>query len=231
LKQNQAAITSRNWRETLPLQRITPPFSLFCLFGGAGQFLPIPPRLYGPCISVVERLGKFRLDRRVPRGILNRIRLARVNAALRENIRIVLDLMTIGYEKLAPEDFFRLLEKGRVSLLVDIRELPLSQRRGFSKSALRAAVIAGGMKYEHIRELGCPRDIRHQYRKEEGDWEKYTRRFTAYLKTRQTALARLIAWMQIQRCCPDALRGGPQLLPPVLRRGACGCARRRYRAN
>jgi uncharacterized protein (DUF488 family) len=82
----------------------------------------------------------------------------------------MIELMTVEYEKMAPEEFFRLLAKNRVSLLVDVRELPISRRPGFAKNTLSNAVTARGIKYEHIVELGCPRDVRHAYRKD-GDWE------------------------------------------------------------
>ncbi len=112
----------------------------------------------------------------------------------------MIELMTIGYEKMAPEKFFRLLEKCRVSMLVDVRELPISRRPGFAKGALEEAVTGRGIKYEHVAGLGCPRDVRHEYRVD-GDWANYTRRFKAYLETQENALGRLAGWMRGERCC------------------------------
>ncbi len=112
----------------------------------------------------------------------------------------MIELMTVGYEGQTPEAFFELLERCHVSMLVDVRELPISRRPGFAKSALKAAVTARGMKYEHVAELGCPRAVRHEYR-DDGDWTNYTRRFKEYLETQETALERLAAWMQTERCC------------------------------
>src|ERR1051326_1321988 len=112
----------------------------------------------------------------------------------------MIELMTIGYEGMSPADFLRLLENGRVSMLVDVRELPISRRPGFAKTALKEAVTGRGIKYEHIAELGCPRDVRHEYR-DDGDWANYTRHFKAYLETQEAALERLAGSMRKERCC------------------------------
>ena len=84
----------------------------------------------------------------------------------------VIELMTIGYEGLSPSEFFDTLRRCKVSMLVDVRQLPISRRRGFAKSALSAGLAEHGIKYVHAPALGCPRDVRHDYR-EDGDWARY----------------------------------------------------------
>jgi len=108
--------------------------------------------------------------------------------------------MTIGYEGLSKAEFFGMLERCRVTMLVDIRELPISRKPGFAKAALEAAVTRRGLKYQHVVELGCPRDIRHDYRAD-GDWKRYTKRFKAHLEDQTEALERLAGWMREERCC------------------------------
>lgn len=74
-------------------------------------------------------------------------------------------LYTIGYEK-APTTadlILRLAEAG-VERLVDVRELPQSRRRGFSKRALCDALADVGIVYEHCRPLGNPRPSRDLYK-------------------------------------------------------------------
>lgn len=110
------------------------------------------------------------------------------------------ELMTIGYEALTPSEFFGILERCRVSMVVDIRELPISRKVGFAKAALAAALASRGLKYEHVVELGCPRDIRHEYRAD-NDWVRYSKRFKAYLEDQTEALERLAGWMRDERCC------------------------------
>lgn len=113
---------------------------------------------------------------------------------------MMIELMTIGYEALTLPEFFGILERCRVSMLVDIRELPISRKPGFAKAALGAGAAKHGLKYEHVVELGCPRDIRHEYRAD-SDWGRYTKRFKAYLDEQTEALGKLAGWMRDERCC------------------------------
>jgi uncharacterized protein (DUF488 family) len=110
------------------------------------------------------------------------------------------ELMTIGYEGMTLKEFLALLQRCRVSTLVDVRELPISRKPGFAKAALSAALAENGIQYEHLVELGCPRDVRHGYR-EDGDWTRYTRKYKAYLDTQEAALNRLWQLMEADRCC------------------------------
>jgi uncharacterized protein (DUF488 family) len=112
----------------------------------------------------------------------------------------MIELMTIGYESLSRSEFFGILERCGVTLLVDIRELPISRKPGFKKAALESAVVERGLKYVHVVELGCPRDIRHEYR-EDGDWARYTKRFKAYLNCQTEAIDKVAARIREERCC------------------------------
>ena len=100
-------------------------------------------------------------------------------------------LFTIGYEGASLAEFLRRLKAAGVDVLVDVRELPLSRRRGFSKSQLAQQLERHGIQYVHRRELGAPKEIRHELR-ETGDYGTYFERFNAYLRTQRTALERLV---------------------------------------
>jgi uncharacterized protein (DUF488 family) len=112
----------------------------------------------------------------------------------------MIELMTIGYEGLTLPEFLNILKRCRVTMLVDVRELAISRKPGFAKAALSAAVQQDGVKYEHLVELGCPREVRHHYR-DDGDWSQYTRKYKAYLDTQEAVLVRLWSLMQDDRCC------------------------------
>jgi uncharacterized protein (DUF488 family) len=112
----------------------------------------------------------------------------------------MIELMTIGYEGLTTREFVDVLRRSRGSMVVDVRELPISRKPGFTKAVLAAVLERNGVKYQHLPELGCPRDIRHDYR-DDGDWARYTRRFKAYLETQGDAVKQLIEWTQEERCC------------------------------
>src|ERR1041385_3912514 len=65
-------------------------------------------------------------------------------------------LFTIGYEGRALDELIAMLSAERVERVIDIRELPLSRRRGFSKTPLGEALRAAGIEYVHMRSAGNP---------------------------------------------------------------------------
>jgi uncharacterized protein (DUF488 family) len=69
-------------------------------------------------------------------------------------------LFTIGYEGRQLDELIAMLSAKRITRVIDIRELPLSRRRGFSKTPLGEALRAADIDYVHMREAGNP------YRKE-----------------------------------------------------------------
>jgi uncharacterized protein (DUF488 family) len=74
-------------------------------------------------------------------------------------------LFTIGYEQhKTPASLVAALRGAAVERLLDVRELPLSRRRGFSKRALAAVLADAGIVYEHERALGNPKPLRDLYR-------------------------------------------------------------------
>lgn len=90
-------------------------------------------------------------------------------------------LWTIGYEHhREPASLIETLRQAGVQRLVDVRALPLSRRRGFSKSALGAAVVEAGIAYEHQRALGNPKPYRDLYKS--GDLAAGRRGYTAHLR-------------------------------------------------
>ena len=98
-----------------------------------------------------------------------------------------MNIFTIGYEGLSTEEFFELLKENSIDLLIDIRELPLSRKKGFSKNALINSSRLNGIDYLHFRDLGCPKEIRHQYRVDK-NWLNYSIKFFDYLCTQKKAL-------------------------------------------
>lgn len=99
-------------------------------------------------------------------------------------------VFTIGYEGLDIDSFMSLLAEHDIETIVDIRELPLSRKPGFSKKALASALNFLGLEYVHIGALGCPKMVRDRYR-EDGNWKRYTDGFLKYLKTQESAIAEL----------------------------------------
>jgi uncharacterized protein (DUF488 family) len=77
-------------------------------------------------------------------------------------------LYTFGYEGLTIEAFIKRPQQACVQVNLEVRELPLSRKKGFSKTALREALAAAGIADEHRPALGCPKPVRDRY-KADGD--------------------------------------------------------------
>jgi uncharacterized protein (DUF488 family) len=73
-------------------------------------------------------------------------------------------LFTIGYQGSTLSEFVERLRAAGVERVVDVRELPLSRRPGFSKSQLAAALTSAGIEYVHVRALGNPKSNRERWR-------------------------------------------------------------------
>ena len=54
-------------------------------------------------------------------------------------------LFTIGYEKLDQKQFIAHLSNHGVEVVADIRKLPASRKKGFSKTALRETLSSKGI--------------------------------------------------------------------------------------
>ena len=87
-------------------------------------------------------------------------------------------LYTVGYEGMEISKFIKKLKDWNIELLVDIREIALSRKNGFSKSLLKEELKKSGIRYRHLRSLGSPTALRHKLRK---DWD-YKTFFDEYRK-------------------------------------------------
>ena len=101
-------------------------------------------------------------------------------------------LFTFGYQGISIDAFVARLTEVGVRSVLDVRQLPLSHKRGFSKNALRAALREADIAYAHLPALGCPRPIRKRY-KADGDWPAYEKAFAAYLAKQGDVLAEVRA--------------------------------------
>ena len=119
-------------------------------------------------------------------------------------------LYTFGYEGLTIEAFIERLKQARVQLIVDVRELPLSRKRGFSKTAFREALAVVGIAYEHRSALGCPKPVRDRY-KVDADWQAYIRGFQAHLVTQQAEIEKLARTMLAQTACLVCFEADPAM--------------------
>jgi uncharacterized protein YeaO (DUF488 family) len=108
-------------------------------------------------------------------------------------------MFTIGYEGLDIDSFLAVLARYEVETVVDVRELPLSRKPGFSKRALAGVLNSAGREYVHMVDLGCPKDVRDRYRLD-GNWRRYTQGFLRHLDSQQHAISELTELASSSAC-------------------------------
>jgi Protein of unknown function, DUF488 len=107
---------------------------------------------------------------------------------------------SIGYELHKDHlAFARHVQAAGVERLIDVRELPISRRRGYAKSALAEAMADVGVEYLHIRALGNPKPFRDLYKS--GHVEEGRRCYEEHLLgERRDALEDLVPLLREKRC-------------------------------
>jgi len=111
--------------------------------------------------------------------------------------------LTIGYEGANIADFIATLKASNVRTLIDVRELPLSRKKGFSKNKLREQLEEAGMAYMHVKQLGDPKPGRLAARA--GNMIEFRRIFGEHIKLEETQSA-------LQEVVPVINAGGACLL-------------------
>ncbi len=71
-------------------------------------------------------------------------------------------VFTIGYEGLNTKSFMAWLKRFDISFIADVRHLPLSRKKGFSKTAMSELLAAENIVYENYRELGTSKEMREK---------------------------------------------------------------------
>jgi uncharacterized protein (DUF488 family) len=107
-------------------------------------------------------------------------------------------VFTIGYEGETIESFVDALKGAGIEQLIDVRELALSRKNGFSKAALGTRLEREGIRYRHMPELGSPTDMRKEY-KNGGGHDKFMTSYSEYLASKEGAMDDLAAFVMARR--------------------------------
>lgn len=76
-----------------------------------------------------------------------------------------MEIFTIGYEGTTQPEVIGALKAAGVTLLADVRAVPLSRRPGFSKNVLANGLREAGIVYIGLKALGTPPEGREAARK------------------------------------------------------------------
>jgi len=91
------------------------------------------------------------------------------------------NFFTIGYEQSTIRRFLSLLRSHDVEVVVDVRQIPLSRKPGFSKHHLSASLENAGFEYRHVVKLGAPKRLREKLRSG-GSWCEYIKGYNVVLQ-------------------------------------------------
>ncbi len=72
------------------------------------------------------------------------------------------------------EVFLNYLKRYSISVVADVRHLPLSRKKGFSKTALSESLSAQNIDYVNYRTLGATKELREKL-KADGDYKTFFR--------------------------------------------------------
>ena len=98
---------------------------------------------------------------------------------------------TLGYQSHTVRTLLGLLSTNGVDVLVDVRENPVSRKRGFSKIRLAESTAQLGIEYFHFPCLGTPHRIRKLYSRT-GNIESALQLYEEYLRSREKCLRSLL---------------------------------------
>lgn len=119
-------------------------------------------------------------------------------------------LFTIGYEGMALDDMLGKLKANKIDLVVDVRALPLSRKKGFSKNALAKALEGVGIAYAHRVALGTPKPMRTRYKRDH-DFAALKVAFEKYLEDQTYSLMELNELVKGKRACLLCFEADPNL--------------------
>lgn len=138
--------------------------------------------------------------------LLTKEQLEKVNAFKHASTNTT--LYTIGYEGISLEAYLNKLITNDIKVLVDVRNNPLSQKFGFSKSQLIRYCQGLNIEYLHLGDVG----IESEYRQELKEQSDYDNLFTNYKKktlpkticTQEKILSLLVEKKRIALTCFEA---------------------------
>lgn len=110
-------------------------------------------------------------------------------------------VFTIGYEGTDIARFLATLKVVGIECLADVRAVPQSRKKGFSKKSLSQLLSENGIEYQHFVALGDPKPGRDAARA--GDYETFRTVYTDHLAldNTQASLEDLLKVVEGQKTC------------------------------
>ena len=119
-------------------------------------------------------------------------------------------ISTIGYEGATIEAFVASLKRSAIDVIIDVRDVPLSRKKGFSKNQLAERLSVHGIRYVHLKGLGDPKEGREAARA--GNYSLFQRIFAKHLRSAVAteALAYAADIVREERACLMCFEADPE---------------------
>ena len=135
-----------------------------------------------------ELKQKTRFDKRTPNKWIKKLEedidLTRVSSGSSVIWKIEnRTIFTTGYEGLSLQNLTEMILDNDIEQLIDVREIALSRKKGFSKGLLSSHLDHTGVTYKHLPSLGSPKSIRHKLR-EDKNYKTFFHQYKKHLKNK-----------------------------------------------
>lgn len=108
-------------------------------------------------------------------------------------------IFSVGYEGKSVAAFLDTLRKNGINVVVDVRELPLSRKKGFSKTQLQKLLSEVGIEYVAEKRLGNP--YRKMLKARELSWDGFKILFENYLRSNIDAVEKVVEMNHSRNVC------------------------------
>jgi uncharacterized protein (DUF488 family) len=103
-----------------------------------------------------------------------------------------MNLYTIGYEGINNNSFMAWLVHHKIDIVADIRQRPLSRKKGFSKNGLRESLSGNNIEYLGFPSLGVPKEMRDEL-KNTGNYRSFFKKYQESLIFKKQEINDLIS--------------------------------------
>jgi len=92
------------------------------------------------------------------------------------------EVYTIGYEGKDVDEFIKVLLENGIDRVADVRAIPVSRKKGFSKNTLMKILKDNGIEYKLFSELGSPKEARDKLKSKLLSFDEFAEIYRNYLK-------------------------------------------------
>ena len=103
-----------------------------------------------------------------------------------------MNIYTIGYEGVGINSFMAWLVNHNIDIVADIRQRPLSRKKGFSKNGLRESLSGNDIEYIGFPTLGVPKEMRDEL-KNTGNYKSFFKKYQESLTSKKQELNELLS--------------------------------------